>query len=105
MFSKDDQREHEKIIANIEAKSSLISELLKKANLSKLVILKSQILKLDFIIKVSDCTKHSDQHSASIEYFDFDFSKSYCSNSTKIIWVEQSDMSFEEVLEAVKNAK
>lgn len=103
MFSNNDKREHEKIISNIEAKALLVSELLKKANLSKVVFLKKNILKLDFIVSIEECSSESDS-SASIKYFDFEFDKSFCIQSTKTIYVKKSDMSFQDVLDAVKSA-
>lgn len=104
MFNrKDDQREHEKILANIQAKSVLVTELIKKANLSKTVILKSQVLKLDFIINIESTCEES-KHSAMINYFDFDFDKVYCPQSTKTIYVKREDMSFQEVIDAIKSA-
>lgn len=104
MFNrKDDQREHEKILANIQAKSVLVTELIKKANLSKTVILKSQVLKLDFIINI-ESTCEGSKHSAMINYFDFDLDKVYCPQSTKTIYVKREDMSFQEVIDAIKSA-
>lgn len=103
MFGNSDKREHEKIISNIEAKSLLVSELLKKANLSKIVVLKRNVLKLDFIVSIEECSEKSDC-SASITYFDFEFNKSFCIQSTTTIYVKKSDMSFQDVLDAVKSA-
>ncbi len=103
MFGNDSKREHEKIISKIEAKALLVAELIKKANLSKLVVLKKNVLKLDFIVSIEECSEQSD-NSASITYFDFEFDKSFYIQSTKNINVKKSDMSFQEVLDAVKSA-
>lgn len=103
MFGNDEKREHEKIICNIEAKKVMVAELLKNANLSKIVILKKMVLKLDFIVEINQCDDN--ENSASIKYFDFEFNKEWCINTTKTIMIKKSDMSFDDVLEAVKSAK
>ena len=103
MFGNDSKREHEKIISKIEAKALLVAELIKKANLSKLVVLKKNVLKLDFIVSIEECSEQSD-NSASITYFDFEFDKSFYIQSTKNINVKKSDMSFQDVLDDVKSA-
>lgn len=101
MFKSDEQRSHERKLAEISAKSEMLSSIVSDADLSKVVILPKHILKLAFIIGVYYDEKNK---LTKIEYFEFDTNNSFGVRATKYISIPENDMSFEDIKAEIKNS-